>query len=147
MSMTLDLAAFVPYQLSVASNAVSDLIAKNYQARFGLKIPEWRLMAVLGQGEAMTQRDLVNATRMDKVTISRAAAALSERGLVSRAASERDGRSHLLALTVTGTTLYDEIAPAALVIEQVVLGCLSLDERLTLSALLAKLRDAADVLG
>ena len=147
MADTLDLAAFVPYQLSVASNVVSDLIAKNYQARFGLKIPEWRLMAVLGQGQAKTQRDLVNATRMDKVTVSRAATALAERGLVSRAASERDGRSHLLALTATGAVLYDEIAPAALVMEQAVLACLSLDEQLALSAMLVRLRDAADALG
>ncbi len=144
MTDTLNLAAFVPYQLSVASNAVSDLIARQYQARFGLKIPEWRLIAVLGQGEPLTQRDLVHATRMDKVTVSRAAAALSERALVERAASERDGRSHLLLLSEAGQALYREIAPAALVMEQAVLACLTLDERFTLSAMLARLRDAAD---
>ena len=41
------LAGFLPYQLSVASNAVSDLIAERYRKRFALKIPEWRVMAVL----------------------------------------------------------------------------------------------------
>lgn len=144
MTDTLNLAAFVPYQLSVASNAVSDVIARQYQARFGLKIPEWRLLAVLGQGEPLAQSALVHATRMDKVTVSRAASALSERGLVERAASEHDGRSHLLLLSAAGQALYQEIAPAALVMEQAVLACLTPDERSTLSALLARLRDAVD---
>lgn len=140
----LNLATFLPYQLSIASNAVSDRIARQYQSRFGLKIPEWRLMAVLGQGKAQTQRDLVHATRMDKVTVSRASAALTDRGLVLRAASERDGRSHLLELTGAGVSLYSEIAPVALAMEQELLSCLSLDERAQLSGLLARLRDAAD---
>ncbi|MEQ1725755.1 MAG: MarR family winged helix-turn-helix transcriptional regulator [Sphingopyxis sp.] len=144
MTQSLILSDFVPYQLSVASNAVSDLIARQYQARFGLKVAEWRLLAVLGQGATMNQRALVHATRMDKVTVSRAAAALSERGLIVRAASANDGRSHSLSLSEAGQALYLEIAPAALVMEQAVLGCLTLDERLALSAMLVRLRDAAD---
>lgn len=146
MPAKLDLAAFLPYQLSIASNAISDRIAHLYRTRFGLRIPEWRLMAVLGQGKAMTQRDLVAATRMDKVTVSRAAAALTERGLVCRAASEADGRSHLLNLTTEGQSLYDEIVPAALIIEQAMLACLTLDERSTLSSMLTRLREAADLI-
>ena len=144
LTNTLDLAAFIPYQLSIASNAVSDRIARHYQTRFGLKIPEWRLMAVLGQGTAMTQRELVGATRMDKVTVSRASAALVERGLIARAASESDGRSHHLALTTAGAALYAEIAPAALAMEQALLATLSADDRARLSDLLARLREAAD---
>ena len=131
-------------QLSVASNAVSDMIARKYQARFGLKIPEWRLIAVLGQGAPLAQSALVLATRMDKVTVSRAAAALGERALVERAASESDGRSHLLSLTNAGQALYHEIAPAALAMEQAVMACFTPDERQTLSAMLARLRDVAD---
>lgn len=45
----LTLAEFLPYQLSITSNAVSDLIARAYRGRFALKIPEWRVMAVLGE--------------------------------------------------------------------------------------------------
>ena len=140
----LNLAAFLPYQLSIASNAVSDRIARQYRVRFGLKIPEWRLLAVLGQGKAQTQRELVQTTRMDKVTVSRASAALTERGLISRAASELVGRSHLLTMTAAGESLYGEIAPVALAMERELLACLSQDERVQLSALLARLRDAAD---
>ncbi len=142
--MPLDLENFMPYRLSIASNAVSDRIAAQYQTRFGLKIPEWRLMAVLGQGQALNQSALVAATRMDKVTVSRAAAALARRNLVSRAASASDGRSHLLALTDDGRTLYEEISATALVMEQALLACLTLDERNALTSILGRLRDAAD---
>jgi len=38
---------YLPYRLSVAANAVSKLIARAYEDRFDLKIPEWRLIAVL----------------------------------------------------------------------------------------------------
>lgn len=144
MTSSLDLAAFVPYQLSIASNAVSDRIARQYQSRFGLKIPEWRLMAVLGQGNAMTQRDLVAATLMDKVMVSRATATLVTRGLIGRAPSESDGRSHLLTLTGAGRSLYAEIAPVALAMERQILKGLSAKECALLSDLLARLRKAAD---
>lgn len=144
MATALDLQNFMPYQLSIATNAVSDRIAAQYQTRFGLKIPEWRLMAVLGQGIAMSQSALVSATRMDKVTVSRAAATLTHRQLVSRAASDSDRRSHLLALTGEGRALYEEISATALIMEQALLACLTLDERNALSSILRRLRDAAD---
>jgi DNA-binding MarR family transcriptional regulator len=144
MTHKLDLAAFLPYQLSIASNAVSDLIARHYQSRFGLKIPEWRLIAVLGQGKAMTQRDLVAATIMDKVMVSRATAALVARGLIGRAPSESDGRSHLLDLTQAGRSLYAEIAPVALAMESEILKGVNARERSLLSDLLARLRAAAE---
>ncbi|MCL4674219.1 MAG: MarR family transcriptional regulator, partial [Sphingomonadaceae bacterium] len=55
---SLRLDQFLPYQLSIASNAVSDRIAEVYREQFGLKIPEWRVMAVLGDKGALTQREL-----------------------------------------------------------------------------------------
>ena len=70
------LESFLPYQLSIASNAVSSLIAERYHKRFALKIPEWRVIAVLGdahaRGAALTQRSLSAATLMDKVAVNRA---------------------------------------------------------------------------
>ena len=78
------LADFLPYQLSIASNAVSGRIAELYQARFDLKISEWRIMAVLGEAEVCTQRELAALTLMDKVAVNRACKALEDRELVQR---------------------------------------------------------------
>lgn len=144
---TLNLDQFLPYRLSIASNALSERIAADYQSRFGLKIPEWRLMAVLGEGKPLTQRELVQATRMDKVTVNRAAKALAERQLIARQAHEADGRSHHLDLTETGRSLYDAIVPAALATEERLESHISAAERATLMAILAKLITAAEDYG
>ena len=145
MSATeLNLAGFTPYRLSVTTNVVSDLIAREYQSRFGLKSPEWRVMAVLGEGKARTQRDLVDATHMDKVTVNRATKALVDRRLLTRTPSASDGRSHHLELSETGRALYDQIVPTALAMEARVLSVLNDEERATLLRLLDKIQSSAE---
>ena len=79
MTNKLVLDRFLPYRLSVTSNLVSDRIARAYAALFGLTIPEWRLVAVIAEVEAITQAEIGERTRMDKVTVSRAAASLIAR--------------------------------------------------------------------
>lgn len=136
----LTLAEFLPYQLSITSNAVSDLIARAYRGRFALKIPEWRVMAVLGDLTSATQRELVAATAMDKVTVNRASKALEDRGLIGRAPNTADGRSHHLGLTETGRELYDQIVPLALSVEAELEKILGSGEAKALEAMLAQLR-------
>ncbi|WP_033924816.1 MarR family winged helix-turn-helix transcriptional regulator [Sphingomonas sp. 35-24ZXX] len=138
------LADFLPYRISITSNAVSDLIAREYRTRFGLKIPEWRVMAVLGDVGEATQRELVAATRMDKVAVNRATKTLGERALIQRAPNMQDGRSHHLALTSAGQALYAEIMPLALEMEAQVLAVLDDAEQAQLATLLGKLLRRAD---
>lgn len=144
-----DLAGFLPYQLSVTSNAVSGLIATRYRKRFGLKIPEWRVMAVLGDagtssdGGAMTQRALTAATLMDKVAVNRAVKVLEDRGLIARVPNPGDGRSHLLALTGEGCAIHAEVMPLARATEAELLAELAPGEQATLRRLLGSLRGRA----
>ncbi|MFO1254485.1 MAG: MarR family winged helix-turn-helix transcriptional regulator [Sphingomonadaceae bacterium] len=137
------LADFLPYLLSVTSNVVSDRIAAEYSSRFGLKIPEWRVMAVLGDSDAHTQRDLVGATRMDKVAVNRACKVLEDRGLIARSPNARDGRSHHLELTATGREVHGAIMPLALKMEQQLFAALSAAEQETFKDLLARIRKQA----
>lgn len=139
----LRLDAYLPYRLSIASNVVSDLIARAYQARFGLTIPQWRLIAVLGEDGPLTQQALCARTVMDKVTVSRTAAALTERGLISRTPNETDGRSHRLGLTPHGQALYAEVSPSALAYEAKLLETFSAFEQQTAHNLLRRLEAAA----
>ena len=105
---------YLPYRLSVAANAVSRLIARAYERQFGLKIPQWRLMAVLADEGPLTQQALCGRTVMDKVTVMRAAQGLVRRGFVRRLPNRADGRSHRLALTRSGERIYRDIVPLAL---------------------------------
>jgi DNA-binding MarR family transcriptional regulator len=110
----LRLDSYLPYRLSVASNAVSRLIARAYEDRFGLTIAQWRLVAVLAEDGPLTQQAIGARTVMDKVTVSRATQGLVQRKLVQKAPHDADGRSHHVALSKAGTRLYSEISPVAL---------------------------------
>ena len=144
MSRTLRLDDFLPYRLSIVSNRVSDAIAGTYQSLFGLRIPEWRLVAVLAESEGMTQQALGLRTRMDKVTVSRAAIALVDRGLAARTPNDRDQRSHILALTGAGRTLYAEVAPKALEMEARIFAGFDPDELAAFRAMLDRADRAVD---
>jgi DNA-binding MarR family transcriptional regulator len=135
-ALTLD--DFLPFRLSFTSNLVSDRIARAYQALFGLTIPEWRLVAVIAEGGGITQQAIGVKTRMDKVTVSRAAIALVERGLIERVPNAGDRRSHLLRLTTAGQALYQQVAPKALELERRIFGAFDPDR---VAAFVAMLRD------
>jgi DNA-binding MarR family transcriptional regulator len=141
MSTTPRLQDFLPYMLSVTSNAVSGRIAQEYRTRFGLKVPEWRVMAVLGDMGEMTQRELTAFTIMDKVAVNRACKELEERGLASRQPNTRDGRSHLLALTDEGRRMHGEIMPLALEMERRLFANFGTDEIETFRALLQRIKE------
>ena len=144
MTRRLKLDDYLPYRLSVASNAVSGLIAGAYQQRFGLTIPEWRLICVLAEDGALTQAAIVTRTVMDKVTVSRAARSLVDKGLLARAENAGDGRSHLLTLSDEGREVHGQVAPMALDYEARLLAGLSEEEVVQLKGLLRRLQAGAD---
>ena len=144
MKRKLTLDRFLPYRLSVASNAVSGRISNAYRKRFGLKIAEWRLITILAEAERATPARLGDATRMDKIAISRAAAALIERGLVVAVDNPADGRSHFLSLTPDGQALYAEIAPLALATEAELFREFTPEECRQLDSMLRRLEAAAE---
>lgn len=131
---------FLPYCLSTTSNAVSARIAQEYRTRFGLSVPEWRIMAVLGDAGGVTQRELTERTLMDKVAVNRACKLLEERELVQRAPNKSDGRSHLLHLSESGEAMYAQIMPVARGIEHQLFASFSAEEVDTFRAMLRKVR-------
>ena len=138
-SRRLALDAFVPYRLSVLTNQVSGAIARHYADRFGLTIPEWRVMAVLGDTPGLSARDVAVRTAMDKVQVSRAVSSLMAARHVQRSYDAEDGRVSCLSLTRAGRAIYDEIVPLALHLEETFLSALTADERKALDRLLTKL--------
>ena len=140
---TTRLSDFLPYLLSVSSNAVSGRIAEIYRSRFELKIPEWRVMAVLGDAGALTQRELTAATLMDKVAVNRACKVLEKRDLIAREPHARDGRSHHLELTEAGREMHGRIMPLALEMERQLFETFTGEERETFRRLLDRVRERA----
>lgn len=137
--LSLNLERFIPYRLSVLTNRVSSAIADEYSERFGLTIPEWRVMAVLGGTPGLSARDVAERTAMDKVQVSRAVARLLRAKRIERAADGNDGRVTRLELSPAGHGIYEQIVPLALHLEAKFLSALSLAERRTFDGLIEKL--------
>lgn len=139
------LEAFLPYRLSVLANRISSAIAKDYEARFGLRVPEWRVMAVLGRFGRNTATGLCHQTAMDKVTVSRATTALLLQKFITRKTDPDDRRRTIFELTAAGRHVYDEIVPVALSHEAELLSGLTTTELNQLDQLLAKLQQKSEV--
>jgi DNA-binding MarR family transcriptional regulator len=135
----LQLDRFVPYRLSVLSNLVSSAIAGAYAERFALTIPEWRVIAALGEQPGMSAADVAARTAMDKVAVSRAVAALLRARRIVRTQSRHDRRRSVLRLSRAGATLYAQVTPDVLEYETALLATLGRGERQALDRLLAKL--------
>lgn len=110
----LKLEQFLPYQLNVVSSLVSQALSRVYAQRYGIGVPEWRVLVTLGQHPMMTAKAVGAHTHMHKTKVSRAVAILEKRRLLGRRANREDKREAFLSLTVAGRSIYEELAPHAL---------------------------------
>jgi len=147
MKSELILEDFLPYRLSILSNTVSSTIASAYNKRFGLSIPEWRVIAVLGRFPGLSAVEVAERTLMDKVAVSRAVTKLIKTGRVDRQFADADRRRSILHLSEEGKNVHDEIAPLALKFEEDLLHGLSEDDIHTLNVLMERLLAKARLIG
>lgn len=110
----LKLEHFLPYQLNVISNLVSQALSRVYARRYGIGVPEWRILVTLGQYGVMTAKAIGAHTHMHKTKVSRAVAQMEKRRLLGRRANRDDMREAFLSLTAAGRAMYEEVAPHAL---------------------------------
>ncbi len=140
----LDLDRFLPYRLDILAEAVSRAMSRLYKERYGLGVPEWRVLAHLGQYAPITAKAIGAHSRMHKTKVSRAVAVLEELGFLARAGNDADRREALLSLTAKGKAAYADLAPKAAAFARHLLDDLSAAERKVLESaidrLLARLR-------
>ena len=130
----------MPFRLNRLAAEVSAALSVEYRERYGLDIPEWRVLATLGfRNGACTAQYISHCTRTHKSTISRAVTTLMRRQIIERVANQDDRREFALQLTRKGYALYEELIPRLLHKEQEILSCLSAQERKDFAALLGKI--------
>jgi DNA-binding MarR family transcriptional regulator len=112
-----NLESFLPYRLSVTTNRVSRAFAAQYEQEFGISIPEWRAIAVLGAFAPLSSNEICQRTAMDKAKVSRAVASLLKRGLIAREAHATDQRLIQLTLSKSGRRIFEAVIPRARAIE------------------------------
>ena len=143
---SLDLFRFVPFRLNRLAAEVSAALSGEYQERYGLDIPEWRVLATLGfRNDACSAQYIAHCTRTHKSTISRAVTALLRRQLIERVENEDDRREYRLRMTRKGKELYEELIPRLLRKEQEILSCLSAQERKDFALMLGKIEKSLDL--
>lgn len=119
---------FTPFRLNRLATAVSDHLSEVYKQRFGLEIPEWRVIATVGPAWSCTAQHIADTTRMHKTRVSRAISHLVKRDLIERASNADDRREMELRLTKAGRAMYAELVPLALERERALLACLNEEE-------------------
>jgi len=142
----LDLFEFVPFRLNRLAAEVSSALSAEYATRYGLDIPEWRVLATLGfRHDACSAQYIAHCTRTHKSTISRAVTSLMKRQIIERVENEDDRREFALRMTRKGKALYQELIPRLKRKEQEILSCLSAQERKDFGALLGKIESSLDL--
>ena len=140
IGLRLDLFGFVPFRLNRLASEVSSALSSEYHTRYGLDIPEWRVLATLGlRREACSAQYIAHCTRTHKSTISRAVTALMRRQLVERVENKDDRREFDLRLTRKGRTLYEQLIPRLQRKEQEIMGCLTRREQRDFAHILGKI--------
>lgn len=147
MSSDLKLENFLPYRLAVLSNTVSTTVARAYDKRFSVSIPEWRVIAVLGRFPGLSAVEVAERTFLDKVAVSRAVTKLIKNGRVDREFADADKRRSILNLSEDGMKLHDEIAQLALQFERDLLEGFSAEEMEKLKSIMERLMARAALIG
>ena len=145
-SPLIELESFLPYRLSVLANVTSNAIAAAYEERFGLTIPEWRVIAVLSRYPGLSAREVADKSRMDAVAVSRAVNRLLRAGRLRRAVAADDRRRSVLQVSAAGAAVYRDVAPLALEFERSLLESLPSSDRAALDRLLGLLTRRAESL-
>lgn len=130
---------FLPYRLAILSHTVSGLIARVYDKRFGLTIPEWRVIAIVGRFPGLSAVEVADRTMLDKVAVSRAVTKLIKAERIDREFADADRRRSILTLSEEGRKVHDEIAPLALEMEQDLLHGLNDDQIAMLNTVIERL--------
>jgi len=147
MKNELRLEDFLPYRLAVLSNTVSATVARAYDKRFNVSIPEWRVIAVLGRFPDLSAVEVAGRTLMDKVAVSRAVTKLIKNGRIDREFADSDKRRSILNLSEDGRKLHDEIAQLALQFERDLLHGFSEEEMNNLNSVMERLLARASLIG
>jgi DNA-binding MarR family transcriptional regulator len=135
----LKLEEFLPYRLNVVASLVSQALSRIYVERYGIGVPEWRVLVTLGQYGTMTGKTIGSHSHMHKTKVSRAVALLERRKLVARKPNKADLRENFLSLTPAGRAMYEDLAPVALDFAHKLAGILSASERQALNQAIDRL--------
>lgn len=129
---------YLAYLLARASHQVSQEFHREVE-RAGLSVPEWRVLATLSRGGAITLGELAETVLAKQPTVTKLVIRMEAAGLVSRATGTTDRRQALVNITPEGRTRVEGLLQAAKKHEARVLADLGADEARALKEVLRRL--------
>lgn len=133
----------VTFRISRLFSKLNTGVARQLSGQFSLLSREWRALALLAQHEPMSASELVERSPMDKASVSRAVARLTELGYINTVPHPDDGRMQTIRLTRSGWALYRRIAPHSVARQTSLLSVLSASERKAFFATLERIEAQA----
>lgn len=138
--------ALLSHRVLVLSNTLALAAARHYSRRFGVRLPEWRVIDALHAGAEMSANEISRWLRTDKAWIGRSVDRLIRGGYVLRRPDPEHGRRLLLRLTAKGQRAYSAVAAAARRRHRNLIAALSPEERKVVERALAKLQAQASAM-
>lgn len=111
---------------------------------YGVRVPEWRVLATLYTRRRCSMSELANLTTIDRTTLTRTVDRMQHAGWVVRLSDSDDMRVTRLALTATGEKLFARIWPAVDQINRAAVASLPEGAVGMLRWMLERMRDSLD---
>jgi len=129
------------YRMAFIVNFYRGPLLRWIEQEFGLSRPEWTILICLMHQDGLNPRDICDFTEQPRNNVSRGAALLESKSLITRGPDPADARRSLLHLTDEGRALHDRIMPIFTAREAQMLSVLSADEQAQLDAILTRLTE------
>ena len=134
---------FLNYQLKRLLNLGGAPAIRLCEGQYGVTRQEWRLIAALTEGGAMSPSSLAERAEFAPARASKTLASLVEKGFVRRVTSADDRRRASVATTAAGKRLYAQLFPQLALINRRLMEVLDEDEAAVLEDLLSRLTERA----
>lgn len=108
-----DLERYLPYRLTVIAERLSAELANQYKKKFGISVPEWRVLLNIGYMRDLSVRDIERRVGLEKSKVSRAASRLEAKGYLTKRVDSSDRRLLKLEVTDQGRELLEKLIPLA----------------------------------
>lgn len=127
MADALALDRFLPLRVPLLANRLTRLIGRACRP-LGLSAPGWRVMALLGQKDALPLREVLARSGIDKARLSRVTSQLCAQGYIELQAAAGDRRRLILKLTPRGKEICRDLIRVLVDLQAMLLRSIASDE-------------------
>src|SRR5262245_31132101 len=108
-----DITSTLSYRVLLLSNTLARWAAREYPRRFGVSLPEWRVLSIVAARSPVAVNAIADAVSVDKAWVSRTLRRLARGGYIRPRQDPRDERRVLIEITLKGRAKAEEMLRAS----------------------------------